>query len=164
MSASSEVPVENRLKTHCPAGHEYSDENTMRDRLGRRNCRECHRVGVLAAYHKNKTPQSVAKQRARAKAHAAHQKLHDPVAYYARMERKTQVRLARKRGATAAEYIDRKIVFARDEGICGICEAPADPADFHVDHIVPLSRGGEHTYRNVQVAHPICNLRKGGRP
>jgi 5-methylcytosine-specific restriction endonuclease McrA len=30
----------------------------------------------------------------------------------------------------------------------------------HIDHIVPLSRGGLHCYANVQVAHSRCNLRK----
>lgn len=27
--------------THCPHGHEYSDENTLRDRNGGRSCRTC---------------------------------------------------------------------------------------------------------------------------
>lgn len=30
-------------KTHCPHGHEYSPENTVR-RNSRRHCRECHRI------------------------------------------------------------------------------------------------------------------------
>jgi 5-methylcytosine-specific restriction endonuclease McrA len=28
---------------------------------------------------------------------------------------------------------------------------------------VPLALGGEHSYANTQVAHPLCNLRKGSR-
>jgi 5-methylcytosine-specific restriction endonuclease McrA len=32
---------------------------------------------------------------------------------------------------------------------------------FHVDHKVPLARGGEHSYENVQPAHPFCNGSKG---
>lgn len=32
-----------RSKTHCPAGHAYSEENTYRDPTGRRHCRECSR-------------------------------------------------------------------------------------------------------------------------
>lgn len=46
------------------------------------------------------------------------------------------------------------------DGVCGICGEDVDPHHFHVDHIVPLSRGGEHSYANTQVAHPSCNLRK----
>lgn len=30
-----------------------------------------------------------------------------------------------------------------------------------MDHIVPLSRGGEHSLDNVQCAHLSCNCRKG---
>lgn len=33
--------------------------------------------------------------------------------------------------------------------------------DFHVDHIVPLSRGGCHIIENLQVIPAIDNLRKG---
>lgn len=29
-------------RTHCPEGHEYTDENTMRNGRGHRHCRECH--------------------------------------------------------------------------------------------------------------------------
>jgi 5-methylcytosine-specific restriction endonuclease McrA len=33
----------------------------------------------------------------------------------------------------------------------------------HLDHIVPLARGGEHSYANTQPAHPTCNRRKGAK-
>ena len=33
----------NAAKTHCPRGHEYTDENTQINR-GKRNCRECRRI------------------------------------------------------------------------------------------------------------------------
>ncbi len=34
--------------THCPQGHEYTPENTRRDRDGRRRCRECNRIRCAA--------------------------------------------------------------------------------------------------------------------
>jgi 5-methylcytosine-specific restriction endonuclease McrA len=70
-------------------------------------------------------------------------------------------REARLRGASVVEDIDRQLVWERDEGICGICGESVDHADFHIDHIKPLALGGEHSYANVQVAHPFCNLSKG---
>lgn len=35
--------------------------------------------------------------------------------------------------------------------------------EFHVDHIIPLSRGGEHRADNLQVIPAIDNLRKGNK-
>lgn len=43
-----------------------------------------------------------------------------------------------------------------DKGICG----PTYPS---IDHIVPMSRGGEHSWNNVQVAHRSCNTMKGAK-
>ena len=58
------------------------------------------------------------------------------------------------------ERVDRLVVLERDDGVCGICGEDVDPMDFHVDHIVPVRQGGEHSYANVQTAHPACNWRK----
>jgi len=70
-------------------------------------------------------------------------------------------RRARKRGAFR-ECVKRAEVLRRSSSVCGICLQPIDPSQtWHVDHIVPLSRGGEHSYANVQAAHPRCNERKG---
>ncbi len=60
------------------------------------------------------------------------------------------------------EDVDRLTVLARDKSVCGLCGEMID-GDFHVDHIVPLSKGGLHSYANVQAAHPLCNIRKGNR-
>lgn len=35
--------------------------------------------------------------------------------------------------------------------------------NFHVDHIIPLSRGGKHIFDNLQVIPAIDNLRKGAK-
>jgi 5-methylcytosine-specific restriction endonuclease McrA len=69
---------------------------------------------------------------------------------------------ARKRGAHV-EHVEPFVVLERDDGLCGICGLDVDPQYFDIDHIIPLARGGEHSYRNVQVAHRRCNQRKGAR-
>ncbi len=61
------------------------------------------------------------------------------------------------------EHVNSLVVLERDDGVCGICGGDVDPLDFHVDHIIPLSRGGEHSYANTQAAHPFCNLSKHDR-
>jgi 5-methylcytosine-specific restriction endonuclease McrA len=59
-----------------------------------------------------------------------------------------------------AENVKRSVVWTRDGGVCHICGKPAEPANWHLEHIIPLARGGHHVYDNVAVSHPSCNLRK----
>lgn len=66
------------------------------------------------------------------------------------------------------ENVDLWSVYNRDEGICAICGLPVpdinDPANVWsptVDHIVPLSVGGSHSYHNCQLSHRLCNCFKG---
>lgn len=61
------------------------------------------------------------------------------------------------------ENVDRKVVFERDNGICHICLDVVDPADWHLDHIIPLSKGGPHSYDNTAVSHPFCNESKNNK-
>lgn len=35
--------------------------------------------------------------------------------------------------------------------------------DVHVDHIVPIARGGEHAWQNLTILPAVDNLRKGAR-
>lgn len=59
------------------------------------------------------------------------------------------------------ESVDALAVFERDNGVCGICHRRVDPkSKWHVDHVIPLSKGGMHSYANVQLAHARCNLSK----
>lgn len=58
------------------------------------------------------------------------------------------------------EDVDPTVVYEMHGGMCGICEEFI-VGDFHVDHVIPLSKGGFHGYINCQPAHPTCNLVKG---
>ncbi len=55
----------------------------------------------------------------------------------------------------------------RDKGRCGICHRPVrakrGPMRPSIDHKVPLSRGGDHDLKNVQLAHYRCNLSKNNQ-
>lgn len=72
------------------------------------------------------------------------------------------VRRARKLGAFVEE-VDSQICFDRHGGICYLCDSFITGA-FHIDHVVPLSRGGEHSYANCRPTHPSCNVWKNDRP
>lgn len=71
-------------------------------------------------------------------------------------------------GAAYDEFVDRSVLHKRDEGICGICGEPVKLIKkgrmrATIDHIIPLSRGGLHSYANVQIAHWLCNVAKGNK-
>ena len=64
----------------------------------------------------------------------------------------------------------RKKVFATQD-TCGICGRPVDvtlpagtPMSPELDEIVPVARGGSpYDIDNLQLAHRICNQKKGAR-
>ena len=55
--------------------------------------------------------------------------------------------------------LTRRAVFARDEWACQYCGATAE----NLDHVIPRSRGGTHTWDNVVAACRRCNSRKENR-
>lgn len=62
------------------------------------------------------------------------------------------------------ENVSYEELYERDKGICKICGMPISKNrkinnnwDGTVDHIVPLSCGGEHSNSNCQITHRICN-------
>lgn len=69
----------------------------------------------------------------------------------------------RAKGATVVEYIVRQDFIDLTDGRCGICGEYVPTADITIDHIVPIRRGGHHTWENLQVAHRLCNAAKGNR-
>lgn len=65
------------------------------------------------------------------------------------------------------EYINPRTIYTRDRWHCGLCGEPVDPAlsyphprSVSLDHVLPMSRGGDHTPANVQCAHLDCNMVK----
>lgn len=72
------------------------------------------------------------------------------------------VRRARKVGAHA-EHVNRAAIIARDDSTCYLCGKRCRPDEIHLDHIVPLARGGAHRPDNLAVACAKCNTAKGTR-
>jgi 5-methylcytosine-specific restriction endonuclease McrA len=59
----------------------------------------------------------------------------------------------------ATAPLTRRAVFARDNWVCQYCGSTAE----NLDHVVPKSRGGTHTWDNVVAACRRCNSRKENR-
>ena len=65
------------------------------------------------------------------------------------------------------EPYQNNYIFERDNWICGICGRKINkrlkypnPLCASIDHIVPLSKGGDDRPVNVQASHLRCNLGK----
>lgn len=98
-------------------------------------------------------------------------------AYKASSERKHRISASAARherrvrtNREGSERFDPLEVYERDGWICMLCGRPVDkhvrwPDELSasLDHNVPLVAGGLHTRANCQLAHLICNIRKGGR-
>jgi hypothetical protein len=74
-------------------------------------------------------------------------------------------------GAKYDKSVKLSVLIKKQHGICQICGGKIDETDKGngtignqyptIDHIIPISLGGSHTWDNVQLAHMICNSRKG---
>jgi 5-methylcytosine-specific restriction endonuclease McrA len=65
------------------------------------------------------------------------------------------VRVPRERNVA----VNRRTVFARDNQNCQYCGAAAES----IDHVLPRSKGGTHTWDNVVAACRRCNTHKEDR-
>ncbi len=148
----SGLPVGSKLGKLCPAGHDYCDTGlTLRYKDGK--CIECEadrqkrdrrtgkRVAIDRRYRESRKtdPDKKIIDKIRAKA-------------------KKGVRRARLKEChhslfTAQQARQR---LARFDG-CAYCGAHGE---MHMDHFVPLARGGTHALGNLVSACPRCNLSK----
>ncbi len=55
---------------------------------------------------------------------------------------------------------NRNLIYKRDNYTCAYCGAREN---LTLDHIIPSSRGGEHTWENLVTACGKCNTLKGNR-
>ena len=67
--------------------------------------------------------------------------------------------------------VTQDFIYERDKGICYLCgnltykDYENRPANQRatIDHIIPISKGGNHTFENVRIACWRCNSIKGNR-
>lgn len=92
-----------------------------------------------------------------------------PEPWNERRKANSHKRRAQKLG-TRTELLRPIDIYERDIWLCGLCSTAVDPdaawpdpMSPSLDHILPLSKGGAHTYENVQLAHLTCNVSKGNR-
>jgi hypothetical protein len=58
---------------------------------------------------------------------------------------------------------NRHNVWLRDQGYCQYCGIKTKMDSFTYDHVIPSSKGGKTTWKNIVVACVRCNARKANR-
>lgn len=109
-----------------------------------------------------KRPEAVARERERDRNRA-----NDPKRKAATNAQRSRYR-ARARNAEQDGHSAADLASSWDERglyLCATCDAPVGyaPGSLHVEHGVPLSRGGAHTVGNLTPSCEPCNLSKGAR-
>jgi 5-methylcytosine-specific restriction endonuclease McrA len=67
----------------------------------------------------------------------------------------------RRRGDKPVNY---SAIIERDGMVCHICTDPIEGlTDLHMDHVIPLARGGAHHEDNIKPSHALCNMRKSDK-
>src|SRR3990172_3103400 len=61
--------------------------------------------------------------------------------------------------SATAPSVSRKAVFARDNGECQYCGGKAE----NLDHVIPRTKGGTHTWDNLVAACRRCNGKKADK-
>lgn len=153
-------------KRDLPHASFWRDKDS-RDGLGRR-CKECH--GALNRdWERRHRKERAAKQRQRISANREKERRrykqvyerrkHTPE-YRARMRLRSVCRRARRQGHPPGSMLHTK--YRQQRGKCYWCKAPLGDV-YHVDHVIPLSRGGTNDLSNLVLACPPCNLSKNDR-
>lgn len=133
------------------------------------SCKEC----VCAArrnWYKNdpkhaKALETAAKQlRNKAAREALEEwRLLHPAVYPDRARRANQRRRAQINDAGGCFTVAQiKALHVLQKGLCWWCQEPLS-ARYHIDHRIPLSRGGSNDISNLVLSCPHCNLSKGAK-
>jgi len=79
-----------------------------------------------------------------------------------RVHAKTRNREALKRNSAGSHTAkDIRTLLAKQKGKCPNCFVKLDK--YHVDHVVPLAKGGGNGPDNLQCLCPTCNIRKSDK-
>lgn len=150
--------------------------------LGRRpECKVCSAAAWKKAYpgiaerHRkrtadyNKQHREAVKQRAKKYYEEHGNKIRSRVREWARVHPE-EVKLAKKAykanrrlsGPLKIKPSIVKRVFMRFNGKCLYC-GKGIGLDYHLDHYLPISKGGTNDERNLVISCPACNLKKGNK-
>jgi len=150
---------------------------SKRNKYGLRNeCKVCRKAKRKDEYASDPVKRAKAKARARyyyyldsvgarksSRQRAERQKRFDPEAYHLACRVKAHRYRARKRGAEGTHTTnDVQRQYKAQKGRCYWCDIQVGDT-YHVDHVIPLDRGGSDAPDNLVISCPFCNDSKGAK-
>lgn len=147
---SSPSGLQSRCKECCKSHYEENKEYLLKQHYTWiDNNRDRHNENRKKAYWKN--PE---KYRNYAK------ELYNTIAGKINNRVKQHKRRARKNSAQGTHTRkDIENIYKRQNGRCYWCGIPVENK-YHIDHVIPLSRGGSDSPENLVVSCPTCNQKK----
>ena len=149
-------------KTHCPQGHEFTEENTYwygPEGKRARQCKICRAVRVKESYARHRDKRIAA---LRAAYHANPEKYREDMRRWQQENREysnllSRIKKQRRRAAGTLTVEDWELVLDVYGQACLACGKD----EVTIDHVIPVSRGGPNEISNVQPLCGFCNTSKG---
>ncbi len=79
------------------------------------------------------------------------------------LRRKAEARRRALKSGVFVAPVDPQAIYDRENGRCWLCRKAVDRRQMTLDHVIPISKGGDHAPHNLRIAHPRCNSLKGAR-
>jgi len=151
------------LKT--PAGRECQRRNNKKQRTKPKVKQQIREAGARYRKTAKGKASSIARQ---ARYEASGKRIESLHRWYSKPEVRARLReKCRRRDALRlkawVEKVEPMVVWQRALAACWICHEPVTLAAMEMDHVIPLSRGGAHSYANCKAACRACNRRKRDR-
>lgn len=165
-----------KCKQDLPATNEYFYNHAGRKDGLDSVCKVCHRAGKKEWYEKN-TELKLARDK------ALYEKDKERILarnreYYRnnkdKHRKKARKQRAQRKGVYSEPYTEYQVLDLYGLN-CNICNLPVDlnaprwtgspgwENGLHIDHLIPLSKGGPDIISNVRPTHGLCNLNKNNK-
>lgn len=161
----STVKMCTKCKIEYPATLQYFYKEKLAKDGMRSKCKECHNIQTLGAYHKNPEMYKSNTKAWRAKNKEVSRRIN---------RKHSNKRRALKFENGYEEYTEQQVLNLYGTN-CDICNIPVDltaprkigkpgwEKGLHIDHVVPISKGGPDMLNNVRPTHGLCNIIKKDR-